>query len=104
MSDQQDWNEVMQRIAAKRPVAVGGAPVLWKYTDPDSGQEFFLPERKMTLRSPYSGKSFSAKPEKMTPSGVGKDLKDTAKGGGSGAPGPKVSTPRAKKKADWKTE
>lgn len=95
-------NEVTEKLAAKKPVAVGGAPLLWKYVDPDTNQEFFLPERKMTVRSPYTGKSFSTKPEKMTPAGVGKEMRDEAKGGG--APGPKAATPKQtkKKNADWK--
>lgn len=84
-----DTNEVVEKIAAKKPVALS-TPVLWKYTDPDTNQEFFLTERKMTIKSPYSGKSFSAKPEKMTVPAVGKDLRQDA------APpaGPKLSTPR----------
>lgn len=80
--------EMVEKIAAKKPVALS-APILWKYVDPETNQEFFLTERKMTVRSPYSGKSFSAKPEKMTVPAIGKDLRDDAP-----AAGPKVSTPR----------
>ena len=54
------------------------APVLWKYTDPE-GKEFYLTEKKTTVRSPYSGKSFSVKPERSTISEVSKDLREEAK-------------------------
>lgn len=50
--------------------------VLWKYTDED-GNEFFLPEKKTgTLKSPISGKSFTAKPDKSSLTDVSKELKD----------------------------
>jgi hypothetical protein len=72
--------EITSRIAAKKkPTAVGGAPVLWKYTCPETSKDFYLPERKTTTRSPYTGKSFTAKPEKLQMSGVGKELKEDAK-------------------------
>jgi len=60
------------------------APVLWKYVDED-GKDFYLTERRTgTIRSPYSGKSFTPKPEKSTLSDVGKELKqDSAKVKGS---------------------
>jgi hypothetical protein len=52
------------------------ATVLWKYTD-DEGSVFYLTERVMgTLRSPYSGKSFVPKPEKVSLADVGQELKD----------------------------
>ena len=41
--------------------------------------DFYLPEKKTTVKSPYSGKSFSAKPEKFTMGDVGKELKTDAK-------------------------
>lgn len=67
-----------ERLAAKKKTSEpkeAATPVLWKYQDPDSGEEFFLPVKKPTVKSPYSGKSFSAKPEKMQMSEVTKDLK-----------------------------
>jgi len=66
-----------QRVAAKSKNSQGGA-VLWKYTDAE-GNDFYLESKKTTVKSPFSGKSFSAKPTKYTPSGVAKDMKDEAK-------------------------
>jgi len=72
--------EVMDRIAAeKKP---GGALLMWKYTDPD-GKIFYLDERKLTIKSPFSGKSFTSKPERFTPSQMVKEIKEEAKGGGA---------------------
>jgi len=52
------------------------AVVLWKYTD-DDGKEFYLPEKKTgTMKSPYTGKSFTVKPEKSSLSDVSKELKE----------------------------
>lgn len=51
------------------------AGMLWQYTD-EEGNEFYLPEKRTgTIRSPYTGKSFTAKPVKFTLSDVGKELK-----------------------------
>ncbi len=52
--------------------------ILWKYTDPD-GMTFYLEEKKTTVKSPFSGKSFSARPERHTPAQVGKEMKEEAK-------------------------
>lgn len=68
-----------QEVVAKTAKKKSGAPTLYKYTDPDSGVDFYLPEKKTTVKSPYSGKSFSAKPEKFTMGDVGKELKTDAK-------------------------
>jgi hypothetical protein len=52
------------------------ATVLWKYTDED-GKDFYLSDKKVgTLKSPYTGKSFTAKPERSSLSDVGKELKE----------------------------
>jgi hypothetical protein len=79
-------NDLVNRLAAKKQTEkkqqAGGktsVPVLWKYTDPDSSQDFYLTERKNTVKSPYSGKSFSAKPEKFNMGDVTKELKTDAK-------------------------
>ena len=48
---------------------------LWKYVCPETGKDFYLPEKKMSVRSPYTGKTFTAKPDKDTLSDVGKELK-----------------------------
>ena len=68
--------KIADRLAAekKKPLT----PLLWKYTDPD-GMIFYLDEKKLTIKSPFSGKSFPARPERHTPAQVGKDMKDDAK-------------------------
>lgn len=54
----------------------GGQAILWKYTDP-SGKPFYLEEKVVTtLKSPFSGKSFVQKPERFTPSQVGKEMRE----------------------------
>lgn len=55
-----------------------GGTNLWKYTCPETEKDFYLTEKKTTVRSPYTGKNFSAKPEKDTLSEVGKELKQDA--------------------------
>lgn len=74
-------NDLLGRLAAKKQQATPktSVPILFKYTDPDSGDDFYLTERKTTVKSPYSGKSFSAKPEKVNMSDVTKELKSDAK-------------------------
>lgn len=57
---------------------VAAASVLWKYADPD-GNEFYLLKKLTPVRSPYSGKSFTVKPERVSLSDVGKELKSDAK-------------------------
>ena len=52
------------------------ATVLWKYTD-EEGKDFYLSEKKVgTLKSPHTGKSFTANPERSSLSDVGKELKE----------------------------
>lgn len=85
-------DDILDRIAAKKPTALG-TPILWKYVDPETQQEFFLAERKTTVKSPYTGKSFSTRPEKMTIPAVGKEMKEESM---SGAPGPKAGSPKKK--------
>jgi hypothetical protein len=78
-------SEVADRTAGKSPETMkqalaGGQAILWKYTDPD-GKVFYLEEKKITgIKSPFSGKTFSAKPERHTPQQVGKEMKEDAKG------------------------
>lgn len=69
---------LLSKMAAKSPAKQSGTN-LWKYTCPESGQDFYLPSKKTTVRSPYTGKSFTAKPEKDTLTEVGKELKEDAK-------------------------
>jgi len=91
-------NELSEKLAkGEKKQALGG--MLWKYVDPD-GKEFWLKEKKMSVRSPYSGKTFTAKPVRETPSGVGQELRQEDKEAPEGSgPGSKTQTKR--KKADW---
>lgn len=57
---------------------VAAASVLWKYADPE-GNDFYLLKKLVPVRSPYSGKSFSTKPERVSLSDVGKELKSDSK-------------------------
>ncbi len=97
---------VVEKLAARKPVALGGMPVLWKYVCPETSNEFYLTSKRLTVKSPYTGKSFTSKPEKLTPQGVAKDMKEEAKAdkADAGAPGPKSAAPKKKKKAsdEWK--
>jgi hypothetical protein len=100
-------SELADKLASTAKEAAPTGNFLWKYTDPD-GKDFYLRDKKMVIRSPYSGKSFSAKPVRENIGAVGKELRDD-KGGpapapGAGAgPGSKVQTKRKKKAAeDWK--
>ena len=67
-----------EKTAAK---SKSGTPVLFKYTDPKTGKDFYLTEKKMTgVRSPYSGMVLQGvTPEKDTLSDVGKEVKEDAK-------------------------
>lgn len=67
-----------EKTAAKTPDKKSGPVLLWKYTDPD-GNNFYLEAKKTTVKSPFSGKSFSARPERHTPAQVGKEMKDEQK-------------------------
>lgn len=70
---------LVAKTAEQSTTVKTAAPVLWKYTD-DEGKEFYLPEKKTgTLKSPYTGKSFTAKPSRSSLSDVGKELKEEAK-------------------------
>lgn len=51
------------------------AVVLYKYTCPETGKDFWTEEKKTTIKSPFTGKSFSAKPEKSSLGDVGKEVK-----------------------------
>lgn len=69
---------LVEKTSGKQPTAEKkqsqGSPLLWKYTDPE-GKDFYLEEKKTTVKSPYTGKSFSARPERHTPAQVGQDMK-----------------------------
>ena len=66
---------LVEKTAAK---GKAGAPVLFKYTDPDAKKDFYLTEKKTTVKSPFSGKSISVKPEKFTMGDVSKEIKEDA--------------------------
>jgi hypothetical protein len=75
-------SDLSDKTAAKKrseAPALPSNPVLWKYEDPDGGGTFYLESRKMTVKSPFTGKSFTSRPLKHTPMQVGRDLKDEAK-------------------------
>jgi hypothetical protein len=70
-----------EKTAAKKQTEEkkrSGPVLLWKYTDPD-GNNFYLEAKKTTVKSPFSGKSFTARPERHTPAQVGKEMKDEQK-------------------------
>lgn len=79
--------DLADRLAAKKKPAEqkqqagakAGAPTLFKYTDPETGQDFYLPEKRTTVKSPWSGKSLSVKPVKFNMGDVAKELKSDAK-------------------------
>lgn len=51
------------------------AAILWKYVDPD-GDTFYMEDRRLsTTRSPFSGKSFTAKPVRQSLTDVAKELR-----------------------------
>lgn len=89
--------ELVQKLATKE---VTSAAVLWKYTDPE-GHEFYLTEKKMTVKSPYSGKSFTTKPEKQNMGAVTKELREESLPAGAG-PGGKTTTKRKRASEEWK--
>ena len=53
---------------------VAATAILWKYTDPEN-RIFYLAEKLLTVRSPYSGKSFTTHPERYSLGDVGKELR-----------------------------
>ena len=48
---------------------------LWKYTCPETNEDFWTSKKQTTIRSPFTGKTFTAKPDKDTLSDVGKEIK-----------------------------
>lgn len=71
--------EQAQAMVDRTATTKEAGATLWKYTCPESGQDFYLPKKMATVKSPYSGKSFSAKPEKASLADVSKELKEDAK-------------------------
>lgn len=70
-------SEVAIRTSGKSAQKQAAQPLLWKYEDPE-GKIFYLEEKQLTIKSPFSGKSFSAKPTKHTLNQVGKEMKEDA--------------------------
>lgn len=64
---------------AERLTTKLAATNIWKYTCPDTGKVFYTAEKQMTIRSPFTGKTFASKPERSTLSGVGQELREEAK-------------------------
>ncbi len=62
--------DLTEKLAAKPP-----GTVLWEYTDPE-GRAFYLKEKLLTVKSPWTGKSFTAKPKKFTPAQVGQEMRE----------------------------
>jgi hypothetical protein len=86
--------DITHKLAGKQ----AASPVLWKYVDSDGGGEFFLPTRRQNVHSPYSGKSCPQRPEKYQIPAVGKELKEQMNAPAPGAPGPKTSIPKNRRK------
>jgi hypothetical protein len=53
------------------------AAILWKYSDPE-GAVFYLEERRLgTIRSPFTGKTFTPKPVRQSLTDVAKELRSS---------------------------
>ena len=53
--------EMKDEAKAEKETAKVAAMIFWEYTDPE-GNLFLLPEKRMTVKSPYSGKTFTTRP------------------------------------------
>lgn len=69
--------ETLLRRAASLQEKTAASSVLWKYTLDDL--EVFLLKKITSIRSPLSGKTFTVKPERVSLSEVGKELKTESK-------------------------
>ena len=67
--------DIAEKTAAK---GKSGTPALFKYVDEESGKDFYLPEKKTSVKSPWSGKTITVKPEKFTMGDVAKEVKEDA--------------------------
>lgn len=68
--------QILLRQAENLAAKTSATTALWKYTDPDTGKVFYLTEKVMTIRSPWTGKTFTTRPEKSTLSDVGQELRE----------------------------
>lgn len=71
--------DLAQSLVEKTADDKTAATSLWLYTCPETKQDFYLPKKMVSVHSPYTGKTFSAKPEKFSMGDVGKELKEDAK-------------------------
>lgn len=51
------------------------APILWEYETED-GKKFYLEERLMVVRNPFTGKTMSVRPKKKTMPALTKGLRE----------------------------
>lgn len=72
-----DRATLLQRAASLQE-RTAASSTLWKYTLED-GIDLFLLKKQTTIRSPESGKTFTIKPERVSLSEIGKELKAEAK-------------------------
>jgi len=94
-----DANELREKLAAKTDPKPGGPAILWKYTDPE-GRVFYLEERLTSIKSPYNGKTFAAKPKRFTPAQVGQEMREEGQEAKKAPKAPKA--PKGPKTAaDW---
>lgn len=68
-------------VAAALEPKTALAPMLWMYTPPD-GPPFYLTDKLTTIKSPWSGRTFTVQYgknlERINPSSVGRQLRDLA--------------------------
>ena len=65
-----EWQEGAEQDTSKTASAI-----LFKYTCPETGTDFWTEKKQTTIKSPFTGKSFAAKPEKSSLGDVGKEIK-----------------------------
>lgn len=75
---QQKIGQQAQALAAQL-AGKTAAMTLYKYVCPETEQDFYLPKKMASVKSPYTGKTFTSKPEKVSLGDVAKELKDDAK-------------------------
>jgi len=73
-------NEIAERTAVETKTAA--APVMWKYTD--GSKTFYLDEKVMPCKSPWTGKSLKGAPVRTQFSAMVQDLKGGDEGGEGG--------------------
>lgn len=96
-------SEVAERTAVKQGAAAQ-TTLMWQYKDPD-GNVFYLPKRKTTIKSPFTGKSFTTMPTRFTPNQLIKEVKEqAAEAKGKGQEPPPAAEEAGEKKASdlWK--